>query len=153
MDVMPIAEARAGLSRLLADFRANDDVEVVVVGAHRRPDAALVPYRRYRELTVAQKGKAVGLARLRELKPVIDRLASAAHLSDVRVFGSVARGEETLGSDVDLLVDAGDESTLFDIAQFELDLELILGVPVTAVAANGLDTDRDRDILDGALPL
>lgn len=151
MDVLPVAEARAGLSRLLADFRMNGDLEVVVIGSHRRPDAALVPYRRYQDLV--RSGPTVGLARLRELKPVIDRLASAAHLSDVRVFGSVARGEQTAGSDVDLLVDAGAEATLFDIAQFELDLELILGVPVSAIAAGGLDAVRDRGILEGAVPL
>ncbi|WP_298863481.1 nucleotidyltransferase domain-containing protein [Microbacterium sp.] len=151
MDVMPVAEARAGLTRLLADYRRNDDLEVVVIGAHRRPDAALVPYRQYQELTSTVCF--VRLHRLSELKPVIDRLAAAAHLSGVRVFGSVARGDQAAGSDVDLLVDAGDEATLFDIAQFELDLELILGVPVSVVTSGSLDADRDREILDGAVSL
>lgn len=85
MDVMPVAEARAGLSRLLADFRVNDDL-TVVIGAHRRPQAALLSYDRYRQLEAS--APAVSLARLRELAPVIQRLAHAAHLSDVKVYGS-----------------------------------------------------------------
>src|SRR5690606_41758945 len=102
MDVIPVAEARAGLSRVLADFRSENAVEVVVIGSHRRPEAALVSYGRYREL--AQRGGAqpVSLARLRELKNVIGRLAAASHLEDVRVYGSVARGDSSSESDVDL---------------------------------------------------
>lgn len=152
MDVMPIAEARAGLSRLLTDFRTQNDLEVVVIGSHRRPEAALLSYGEYRELTRRHSAPPVGLARLRELKNVIAKLATASHLEDVRVYGSVARGEETPGSDIDLLVTPTDGATLFDIAQFELDLEAILGVPVSAVSAASLD-DRDRRILDEAVRL
>jgi predicted nucleotidyltransferase len=152
MDVMPVAEARAGLSRLLADFRSQDDVEVVVIGSHRRPEAALLPYGRYRALIQHRDVQQVSLARLRELKSVIGRLAAASHLEDVRVYGSVARGDESSGSDVDLLVTPTAEATLFDIAEFELDLESILGVPVSAVSTASLD-DRDRRMLDEAVRL
>lgn len=153
MDVMPVAEARAGLSRLLADFRAQDDLGVVVIGSHRRPEAALVPYRQYLALSEHPERPQADLARLRELKPVIERLAAASRLADVRVYGSVALGEQTAGSDVDLLVTPADDATLFDIAQFELDLELILGVPVSAVSARGLDAERDEAILRDAVAL
>lgn len=152
MDVMPVAEARAGLSRLLADFRSQDDVEVVVIGSHRRPEVALLPYGRYRALTQHRDAQPVTLARLRQLKNVIERLAAASHLEDVRVYGSVARGDESSESDVDLLVTPTAEATLFDIAEFELDLESILGVPVSAVSTASLD-DRDRRMLDEALRL
>lgn len=150
MDVLPVAEARAGLSRLLADFRVNDDL-AVVIGAHRRPEAALVPYARYRELVAQQPSP--NLARLRELAPVITRLAAASRLSDVAVYGSVSRGDEQVGSDVDLLVTAQADATLFDIAQFELDLELILGVPVSATSRASLDPQRDGGILADAVSL
>jgi predicted nucleotidyltransferase len=42
------------------------------------------------------------LERLRAKRNLIDRIASLSPLSDVRAFGSVARGEETATSDVDL---------------------------------------------------
>lgn len=150
MDVLPVAEARAGLSRLIADFRVNDDL-AVVIGAHRRPEAALVPYARYRELTSAKP--AVDLARLRELRSVIARLAAASNLADVAVYGSVARGEQRSGSDVDLLVTPNPGATLFDMAQLELDLELILGVPVSATSRGALDPERDALIIAQAVPL
>jgi predicted nucleotidyltransferase len=152
MDGMPIAEARAGLSRLLADFRMQNDVEVVVIGSHRRPEAALIPYGEYRELTRPDAAASVGLARLRELKNVIAKLAAVSHLEDVRVYGSVARGDESAGSDVDLLVAPTAEATLFDIAQFELVLEAILHVLVSVVSIDSLD-DRDRRIVDEAVRL
>lgn len=150
MDVMPVAEARAGLSRLLADFRVNDDL-TVVIGAHRRPQAALLSYDRYRQLEAS--APAVSLARLRELAPVIQRLAHAAHLSDVKVYGSVARGDATASSDLDLLVTPHIDATLFDIAQLELDLELILQMPVSVVSIRSLDPQRDRQIIAEAVSL
>lgn len=150
MDVLPVAEARAGLSRLIADFRVNDNL-AVVIGAHRRPEAALVPYARYRQLTTVTPE--VNLARLRELQPVIARLAAASHLTDVAVYGSVARGEQRPGSDVDLLVTANPGATLFDIAQLELDLELILKVPVSVTSRGALDPDRDAHVITEAVPL
>ncbi len=93
------------------------------------------------------------MERLRELKILIERLAAASRLSDVRVFGSVARGEEITGSDVDVLVMPNDGATLFDIARFELDLETVLGVPVSAVSAALLDRARDHAILQEAARL
>ncbi|MFJ4045765.1 nucleotidyltransferase domain-containing protein [Microbacterium sp. NPDC089987] len=152
MDVMPVAEARAGLSRMLADFRRDGDLEVVI-GSHRRPEAVVMPFARYRRLADQPKRPTVGLRRLRELRPVIVRLAEASGLSDVRVFGSVARGDENSGSDVDLLVTPRDGATLFDVAQFELDLELILEVPVSVVSLCALDAERDARMLHDAVPL
>ncbi|WP_309129908.1 nucleotidyltransferase domain-containing protein [Microbacterium sp.] len=103
--------------------------------------------------TQSHGGEPVSLERLRELKILIERLAAASRLSDVRVFGSVARGEEITGSDVDVLVMPNDGATLFDIARFELDLETVLGVPVSAVSAALLDRARDHAILQEAARL
>lgn len=152
MDVMPVAEARAGLSRMLADFRRDSELEVVI-GSHRRPEAVVMPFGRYRRLVDQPKRSTVGLRRLRELRPVIVRLAEASGLSEVRVFGSIARGEENPDSDVDLLVTPRDGATLFDLAQFELDLELILEVPVSVVSARALDAERDARMLRDAVRL
>jgi predicted nucleotidyltransferase len=69
------------------------------------------------------------------------------------VFGSVARGEQTSASDVDLLVSTDGKASLFDIAGFELDMETILMRPVHAVSRGGLDEARDGHILDEAISL
>ena len=48
----------------------------------------------------------------------------------VRVFGSLARGEETPGSDIDLLVDLEPGRSLLDLAAFRRDAQGILGITV-----------------------
>jgi predicted nucleotidyltransferase len=69
--------------------------------------------------------------------------AAARHgASNVRLFGSVARGEALPGSDVDLLVTLEDGRTLFDIARLRVELEEMLSTPVDVVADSGLsETD------------
>jgi predicted nucleotidyltransferase len=65
--------------------------------------------------------------------------AAARHgASNVRLFGSVARGEALPGSDVDLLVTLEDGRTLFDIARLRVELEEMLHTPVDVVADSGL---------------
>jgi predicted nucleotidyltransferase len=74
----------------------------------------------------------------------------AAHRAcDPRVFGSVARGEDTEDSDLDLLVDTVEETSLFDLAAIELEL---LGVPVQVTAGGAISGElRERVLTDAAL--
>lgn len=55
-----------------------------------------------------------------------------------RVFGSVARGDDTEKSDFDLLVDTTGSTSLFDIAAIELELEQLMGVPVHVMTSGAL---------------
>lgn len=48
--------------------------------------------------------------------------------ANARVFGSVARGTDTEGSDIDILVDALPGATLFDLGGLQIELEEMLGV-------------------------
>lgn len=149
MDVVPVTQARSELSATLRRFRESPDAEPVVLGSHRKPEAALVPYAQFER---AQRGP-VDLEQLRTLAPLIRRLAAASHLDNPRVFGSVARGDQTTASDIDLLVSPAPEATLFDVAQFELDLELLLRTRVTAVLDTALGGHEDAHILQSALTL
>ncbi len=75
--------------------------------------------------------------RLSLLKRSRDRLLSAASrhgVHDVKVFGSVARGEDDPKSDIDLLVDLDPDQSLLDLIGFKQEAEDILGVRVDAVA-------------------
>lgn len=56
-------------------------------------------------------------------------------ISNVRVFGSVARGEDKEGSDLDLYVDAAPGTTLFDLGGFREDIIEILGVSVDIITS------------------
>jgi predicted nucleotidyltransferase len=70
----------------------------------------------------------------------------------VRVFGSVARGEDGPDSDIDLLVDFEADSSLFDLLHLTQLLEELLGRSVDVVSTGGLK-DRDRLIRAEAVDL
>jgi uncharacterized protein len=93
---------------------------------------------------------------LRELvdarREQVKTVAARHHASRVRLFGSVARGDEHPDSDIDLLVDFNGESSLFDLMRMTRELEDLLGHPVDVVSAGGLK-DRDRDILEESIDL
>ncbi len=152
MAVLSVADARAALSRLIATLRDDPAAPPVTIGSHRKPEAVLMSIEAYQRLA-HDRQPIVTTERLRQLKPVIDRLANAAHLHDVRIYGSVARGDQSEQSDLDLLVTPADEATLFDLAQFEIDMEVLLGIPVSAVSVASLDSARDARLLAEAVSL
>ncbi len=82
----------------------------------------------------------------------IDRLVRDHHGRSVSVFGSVARGEETSESDIDLLVDFDEQSTLFDLLHLQEAIAGFLGTSVDVVAAKGLKS-RDEHIKREAIPI
>jgi predicted nucleotidyltransferase len=99
------------------------------------------------------KGRMVTLDTLRrEKRAEILRLAETHGARNVRVFGSVVRGDNREESDVDLLVDFDKGRTLFDLARFKGAIEDLLGVNVDVVTPNSLHYIRDR-VLAEALPL
>lgn len=75
---------------------------------------------------------------LTELGAVIRAAAAACGARDVRVFGSVVRGEEEEASDIDLLVSLEPGRTLLDLARLEVRLESLLGRHVDVVTEAGL---------------
>ena len=90
---------------------------------------------------------------LREKRADILRLAAQHGATNVRVFGSVARGEAGPGSDLDLLVDVGPGRSAFFPAGLLADLEDLLGCKVDVLTENGLHWYiRDR-VLKEARPL
>ena len=76
--------------------------------------------------------------RLTELRDVIRAAAAANGARDVRLFGSVARGEDGEGSDVDFLVSLEEGRTLLDLARLEIRLEGLLGRHVDVLAEGEL---------------
>ena len=90
---------------------------------------------------------------LHEKREDILRVASNRGASNIRVFGSVARGEADSKSDIDLLVDLEPGRSLFDLGGLLMDLQDLLGHKVDVVTARGLrDRIRER-VLNEAIPL
>lgn len=79
-------------------------------------------------------------------------IASRYHASRVRLFGSAARGEDRPDSDIDLLVDFDEDSSLFDLMRMSRELEALLGRAVDVISAGGLKS-RDQAILTESVDL
>jgi hypothetical protein len=88
----------------------------------------------------------------REKRAEILRLAETHGGHNVRVFGSVARGENVENSDVDFLVEFEKGRTLLDLIGLKLDLQDLLGATVDVVTPNSLHYVRER-VLAEAKPL
>jgi predicted nucleotidyltransferase len=95
-----------------------------------KPSEALAPHR----------------AELREL-------AERHGLSHPRIFGSVLSGTDTEESDLDLLVDPGERTSLLTLAGFQIEAEKLLGVPVSVLTPNVLPRKFRNEVLQQARPL
>ena len=91
--------------------------------------------------------------RLRRRRRTIIDLAARHGARNVRVFGSVARGEDTQRSDIDLLVDLDDGVGLVALAALERELAEVLGTTVDVVPADTLKRGISDEVLAEAIPL
>jgi predicted nucleotidyltransferase len=74
------------------------------------------------------------LAELRQLKPQIEAIASQYGLRNLRVFGSIVRGEMTATSDIDLLAEYPEQDfSYFDLFHCQEDIERLVGRRVEIV--------------------
>lgn len=93
------------------------------------------------------------LAELREKREDILRIAAKHGACNVRVFGSVARGEADETSDVDVLVDMEGGRSLLDLIGFEQDMTDMVGRPVDVLTADGISAWLRDTILTEATAL
>ena len=92
-------------------------------------------------------------ALLREKREEILRLAARHGARNVRVFGSVARGEADAQSDIDLLVEFEPDRSLLDHAALWLELQELLGCKVDVVSEGGVKARIRERVLGEALPV
>jgi len=145
------ARKRAGLSQVELAARAGVTQSVISAyeSGYRQPSVPALA----RLIDAAGCQLTLGLrrqpGRLRQLSGPVGRrvrryrrdliTAAAAHgVQNLRVFGSVARGEDRPGSDVDLLADLPPGLSLFGLGRLEADLEAILGTRVDLIPATDL---------------
>ncbi|HTD56055.1 MAG TPA: nucleotidyltransferase family protein [Silvibacterium sp.] len=70
-----------------------------------------------------------------------------------RVFGSVLRGDDAEGSDLDLLVDPDPGASLLDMARIQTRLEDLLGISVDVLTPRGLPESFRSRVLAEASPV
>ncbi len=74
-------------------------------------------------------------------------------VENARIFGSTSRGDDVEGSDVDLLVDPTETTTLLDLARLKLELEELLGVGVDIATPRALPDDLAKNVADDLRPI
>jgi predicted nucleotidyltransferase len=90
---------------------------------------------------------------LQKYRTEILDLAMRHGARDVRVFGSLARGEGNEDSDLDLLVKLGEGRSLLDLVGLKQDLEDLLSRPVDVVTERALSPYLRERVLSEAVPL
>lgn len=79
------------------------------------------------------------------------RLIVARHnATNPRVFGSVLHGQDTDGSDLDLLIDITEETSLFDVGAIRTELTELLGIKVDVLTPGALPDRWKMDVLKEA---
>ena len=90
---------------------------------------------------------------LKEKREAILRIAAKHGARNVRVFGSVARGQADDRSDIDILVDMEKGRSLLDLAGLWRELNELLGIRVDVVTEKGLRDSIREQVLKEAVPL
>ncbi len=161
------ARLKAGMSQAELARRAGVSQPVVCAyeGGHREPGFEML--RKLiaasgHELVVelAPQGNTVrglpdtpvGRRLRRHRRPMIDT-ASQLGARNLRVFGSVARGDNTEASDIDLLVDLDAGVGLVPLIRLQQAMADLLGAKVDVVPSSGLKPAVLNDVLAEAIPL
>jgi uncharacterized protein len=90
---------------------------------------------------------------LRDKHDDIKRIAARHGAYNIRVFGSVARGEAGPESDIDLLIEVGPTTSSWFPAGLILDLEELLGRRVEVMTEQALNPALRDHVLREAIPL
>lgn len=90
---------------------------------------------------------------IRRRRDEIIALAKQYGASDVRIFGSVARGDAIESSDLDLLVRLEPNRSLFDLGGLLMDLRELLGIKVDVVSEGALSGRFGQIVRREAVPL
>ena len=90
---------------------------------------------------------------LQKHRAVIRSVVERYRARNPRVFGSVIHGDDAEGSDLDLLIDPTQDTTLMDVAAIKIELEKSLGVSVDVLTPKALPIKFRQSVLDEAVPV
>ncbi len=155
------ARSRAGLTQ--SDLAARAGVSQSVVSAYEssRREPSFETLRRLImatgfDLDITLVAAAPNSIRRQTVQQTRSRLGSALRqlgARNIRLFGSVARGDDGPDSDIDLLIDVTPDVGLFALGRMRSEAERILGSSVDIVPANSLKPDLVERVLAESIPL
>lgn len=86
-------------------------------------------------------------------RAAIRQVVASHRAQNARVFGSVIRGQDSDGSDLDLLIDTTPETTLMDVAAIQVELQTLLGVSVDVLTPKALPETFRNQVMSEAVPV
>ena len=90
---------------------------------------------------------------LKKHKENIHKIATNHGILSIQVFGSFARGEDNIDSDIDLLVELEPKRSLLDMIAMKHELEDLMKRKVDVVTANGISPYLVKQIMEEAVQL
>lgn len=94
-----------------------------------------------------------GMKTLHDHKQEILHIGEKNGIKNIRIFGSVIRGEDRPDSDFDLLVEIDEDRTLFDVIRFKQSVEDLLGREVDVISDRAVHETLKEEIIDKAVQL
>ena len=86
-------------------------------------------------------------------KKEITKILRVYHIQQAALFGSVARGEQTKKSDIDLLIKTNGKMTLFQLFQMQEDIEKVISRKVDIVEYEAIKPSLKDRILNDAIQI
>ena len=135
-----VKEANINLEKILPQFRQGEETILTENGV---AVARLVP-------CPSPPHSRKTLAEIKQILSAQKQIIQEKyHVSELGIFGSYVRGEDTEDSDVDILIDYDEAPTLIELIELEYYLSDLLGLKVDVVTKNSLKPpSKDRILLE-----
>ncbi|HED19200.1 MAG TPA: nucleotidyltransferase [Gammaproteobacteria bacterium] len=83
-------------------------------------------------------------------REAIQQIVERHHAKNPRIFGSVLHGQDTEESDLDIIIDTTEETSLFDVGAIRTELTRLLGVEVDVLTPGALPDRWKMEVLSEA---
>jgi predicted nucleotidyltransferase len=92
--------------------------------------------------------KSISRDKLKGIKDIIIKVLKKHNVKKAAIFGSVARGEATEESDIDIVIEFEGRKSLLDLVDLKLELQELLGKKVDVITYNSINPLLKEQILN-----
>lgn len=90
---------------------------------------------------------------LRQYREQIRNIINSHGITDIRIFGSVARGKDTINSDLDILLFPNTQISLIEKYIIQTEIKKLLKINVHVVSSKSLSIEHAKTIISEAKPI